>query len=115
MEKKLIPAPIDGKAIVSDFINDFMNSCDEYRNGHIHAIIGTPLETNKPYICEYSDRDNWLRFRPVDTLVNDNHYTRYADNKRLADEFCKEHDERLVVTKDVYSQGVVVNLYFTND
>lgn len=115
MEKKLIPAPIDDKNISADFILDFMGDWQEYTNGHIHAIIGTPLETNKPYICEYSDRDNWLRFRPLDTLVNDNYCTRYADNKRLADEFCKEHDDGLVVTKDVYSQGVVVNLYFTND
>lgn len=115
MEKKLIPAPIDEKNIVSDFIEEFMQDWNIYRNGHLHAIIGTPLETNKPYICEWSDRDNWLRFRPIDTLVNDNYYTRYADNKRLANEFCKEHDDRLVVTKDVYSQGVIVKFYFTND
>lgn len=111
--EKYIPAPIDEKNIVSDFINEFMNASDEYQNGHYHAIIGTPLESNKPYLCEWDDCENWLRIRPIETVVNHcDCYTRYTDNKRIANEFCKEHDDDLLVIKEVKNQMVKVKFYF---
>ena len=116
MGKKLIPAPIDEKNITSDFINDFMQDWNEYHNGHFHSVIGTPLESNQPYLCEWNDQSNWLRFTPIRLLGNE---VTLADIQRLADDFVKYvgqgNEEDLKLTTDVNITGVWVDFYFTND
>lgn len=116
MEKKLIPAPIDEKNIMSDFINDFMLDWNDYTNGHHRAVIGAPLESDEPYMCEWNNQQNWVRLTPIHTLASK---TTLADMQRLADEFMKyandECTSSLALVPSVSKTQVYIYFYFINE
>lgn len=115
-QRKLIPAPLDGKNIATDFLDEFMQDGNVYTHGHYHALIGAPLDSNQPYRCEWSNQSNWLRFTPILLLGNG---VTLADIQRLADDFVKfvgqGNDGKLTLTTDVNLTGVWVDFYFIND
>ena len=112
MEDNLIYAPIDEKNICSDFLNEFMESWDEYCGGASHVLIGAPTNKKLPYICKWNHNNNFVRFTPLEILRK----ATLADNQRLADDFVRfvgegnDGDLKLIV--QVTEKEVWINFYF---
>lgn len=112
MKEKLIYALIDEKNISSDVLTDFMQSYTDYSKGAIHSLIGAPIWSNKPYVCQWNHNNNWVRFTPVEAIWRGDIHT----NRKLCEAFVRFVEEgnegNIKLLTQVTDKEVWANFYF---